>query len=138
MHLHANIVAIFLIVDDDRDIVEMLRQLLILEGHTVLTAYSGQDGIDALRTCRPDAILLDVEMPILSGPDMAYRMFEHNCGDELLPILILSGASDVNLIAKRVGTPYFLCKPYKIDALLSMLDRILTEHIAPLHKKRLA
>ena len=79
----------------------------------------------------PDVVLLDVEMPLLNGPDMAYQMFIHNCGLECIPIVLLSGIASLTDVAARVGTPYYLEKPYSLGAVLSMCERALAERIAP-------
>jgi DNA-binding NarL/FixJ family response regulator len=50
------------------------------EGHVVRVANDGEAGLRLLDESRPDAIVLDVEMPRLDGPTMAYRMFVHNAG----------------------------------------------------------
>jgi CheY-like chemotaxis protein len=63
-----------LIADDDADAVEALREVMTLEGHEVRVAYDGGEGLAALATRIPDVVLLDVEMPVLDGPDMANEM----------------------------------------------------------------
>jgi CheY-like chemotaxis protein len=80
-----------LIVDDDADAAEALREVMTLEGHEVRVAYDGREGLAALATRIPDVVLLDVEMPVLDGPDMANEMLVHNLGLERLPIVLLSG-----------------------------------------------
>jgi FixJ family two-component response regulator len=77
--------------------------------------------------------LLDVDMPVLDGPGMAHQMLLHNAGEERIPILLVSGRSDLPEIAARMGTPYFLAKarPDYLEALLGLLDRALRERLAP-------
>jgi FixJ family two-component response regulator len=79
----------------------------------------------------PDAVLLDVEMPILDGPGMAYQMFVRNCGLENIPIILLSGVVDLEQVAARVGTPYFLGKPYALGSVQALCDRALVERTPP-------
>lgn len=79
----------------------------------------------------PHALVLDVDMPILGGPGMAHKMLLHNCGEERVPIILMSGNPDLPEIAKRMGTPYFLAKPCRIDTFLKVLDRALSERLAP-------
>jgi FixJ family two-component response regulator len=76
-------------------------------------------------------VLLDVEMPVLNGPDMAYELFVHNCGDENIPIILVSGNVDLPGAAAQVGTPYFLAKPYDADGVFAIVDRALAERTPP-------
>lgn len=128
---YAKSMAEILIVDDDRDIVELTRQVVSFEGHTSRQAYNGQEGLEKMREKLPDLILLDVEMPVLDGPSMAYRIIIHDAGHERVPIVLLSGAEKIYLIARRIGTPYFLPKPYSLDAFIQLINRALLERIAP-------
>ena len=121
-----------LLVDDDNDLVESLGDLLRREGHVVHTAGTGEEGLQFLRSASlPDAVILDVDMPILGGPGMAHEMLVHDAGEERIPIILVSGNDDLPQIAKRMGTAYFLAKPCGIDAFLHLLDRALSERRAP-------
>jgi DNA-binding NtrC family response regulator len=120
-----------LIVDDDRDIAEAAAESLACEGHTIRIARDGVEGLELLRERRPDVVLLDVEMPRLTGPEMAYQAFLTDAGLEQVPVVLLSGAVDLLRMAARVGTPYFLAKPYKLETLLALLARVLVEREPP-------
>lgn len=121
-----------LLVDDDSDLVEVLGDLLRDEGHLVHTAATGEEGLLVLRSASlPEALVLDVDMPILGGPGMAHKMLLHDAGEENIPIILVSGNPDLPGIAKRMGTPYFLGKPCRIGPFLSLLARALSERRAP-------
>jgi DNA-binding NtrC family response regulator len=120
-----------LIVDDDRDIVEALAELLVSEGHRVRVAYDGAEGVDCLRNRTVDLILLDVDMPQLSGPEMAYEVFLMDVGREKIPVVLLSATPDLGRVAAAVGTPYFLGKPYPADDLFRLIARALVEQRPP-------
>jgi DNA-binding NtrC family response regulator len=124
-------VADVVLVDDDEDVAWALEQLLQLAGHTVRVAHDGEEGLLLLEQQLPDLAILDVEMPLLDGPSMAYRMFVHNCGLENIPIVLISGVFDLPSVAARVGTPYFSPKPFETAAILSLVDRALTERALP-------
>jgi DNA-binding NtrC family response regulator len=120
------------LVDDDNDLVEAFAELLRAEGHEVRTARTGEEGLKALRVAPlPDAVVLDVDMPVLGGPGMAHRMLLHDAGEERIPILLVSGSEGLPQIAARMGTPYFLRKPCNIGQFLHTLDRALRERSAP-------
>jgi DNA-binding response OmpR family regulator len=120
-----------LLVDDDRDIADTLAEFLRDEGHLVRIADNGGEGLRVLEDGYPDLVLLDVEMPVLDGPCMAHQMFLRDLGRERVPILFLSGVADLPRVAARVGTPYYLPKPFSLDRLLHMLARALRERAAP-------
>lgn len=120
-----------LLVDDDNDVVETLLEILEGKGHQVRTAADGAQGLMRIQERFPELVLLDVDMPVLSGPGMAYRMFIQNAGREKLPIILLSGAPDLRLIAAEVGTPYYLAKPYRLVTFLALLERALRERTPP-------
>ena len=118
-----------LIVDDD---VDSVTDLLKVEGYAVHSAHTGEEGLSALRSASlPDAILLDVDMPVLGGPGMAHKMLLHDAGEERIPIVLYSGRSDLRAIASKMGTPYSIGKPFTLDALLSLLGRAISERVAP-------
>lgn len=120
-----------LIVDDDADITAALEALMESEGHVVRTAQDGDSGLRALSARLPDVLITDVEMPLLDGPGMAHRMLVENCGKEAVPIVIISGAQDLARIARRVGTPYSLAKPFGATEVLDVLARALAERTPP-------
>lgn len=120
-----------LIVDDDPDVVEALSDLLTLEGHSVRTARDGLDGLSCLDARLPDVVLLDIEMPQMTGPEMVYRMFVDDLGRERVPVVLVSGKVDLPGVAAEVGTPYALGKPYTLDEITAIIDRALRERAAP-------
>jgi CheY-like chemotaxis protein len=120
-------VADLLVVDDDEDVAETLADILRDEGHVVRTACDGSQGLERLAERLPDAVLLDVEMPLLTGPQMAVRMFLNDCGQEDIPIILQSGVKELTAVAALVQTPYFLSKPFTIEEMLSLLSRVLVE-----------
>jgi CheY-like chemotaxis protein len=124
-------VADLLVVDDDVDVGDMLADILRDEGHTVRVARDGAEGLVRLGERLPDAVLLDVEMPVLTGPEMAMRMFIHDCGQEEIPIVLQSGVKDLAAIAALVDTPYFVSKPFTLGELLEHVGRALVERVAP-------
>ncbi len=120
-----------LIVDDDAMIAETVADILADEGHTVRMGHDGAEGLGLMAQRLPDLVVLDVEMPQLSGPEMAHRMVVENAGRERIPIVLLSGAAYLERVAAMVGTPYALTKPCQLDTLLQTMRRALAERRAP-------
>lgn len=120
-----------LVIDDDIDSAEVLAQVLELQGHTVRVGYNGQEGLRLATERTPQVALLDIEMPLLDGPGMAHEMLLHDLGLEHVPVVFLSGAANLREVAARVGTPYFLAKPYGYKQVVDIVGRALAERIAP-------
>ncbi len=123
-----------LIVDDDADTADVSRMLLESAGHHIRIAHTGEEGLASLGAAPlPDCLLLDVEMPVLSGPLMAHEMLLRDAGEEKIPILLVSGRADLPAVAALMGTPYFLKKasPHYGEVLLEILARALREKRAP-------
>lgn len=120
-----------LIIDDDPDGAEALAEIMKAEGHEVRVGYDGEEGLRLASERTPDVALLDVEMPALTGPGMAYGMFVRDMGLEEVPVIFLSGVADLSDVAAKVGTPYFLPKPFRYRQIMDLLQRALTERVAP-------
>ena len=114
-----------LVVDDDRDTVNMLAALLRTEGHVVHGVHTGKEVLPAARLFRPDAIILDISVPGMSGyaaaQEIRYSFTEARC-----PLLIaISGmwkeAAD-RRVAQQVGFDHHLMKPCDPVGLLRLLE----------------
>jgi DNA-binding NtrC family response regulator len=120
-----------LLLDDDDDMRDVMSDMLTLEGHEVRTGRNGVEGLQALDVELPQIVITDLEMPVLDGYGMVYRLFVENLGRENVPIIVISGAAVLPQIAAALGTPYFLPKPFSLEALLTLINRALAEAIPP-------
>jgi DNA-binding NtrC family response regulator len=120
-----------LVVDDDSDYAESFAEVLQDEGYDVQRACNGEEGLRSIHKAYPDAVLLDVDMPVMSGPDMAWEMLLRDCGAEEIPIILMSGNVDLIGIAARMGTEYFVAKPADLWGMMRLIDRVLKERRAP-------
>ena len=77
-----------LIIDDDVHIGDMLREVLVQEGYSVLRAYSGTEALYLLSQNKPDLVLLDLMLPGLSGEEVLPHI-------ENIPVIVLSAKVDV-------------------------------------------
>ncbi len=120
-----------LVVDDDPDVAELLVTILEARGYACRLARDGHEALHLLHEELPDLVVLDVEMPQLSGPGTAYRMFIEDSGMEDVPIVLVSGVVNLQGIAHQVGTPYFLAKPFDVGSFLAMVERMNQERVPP-------
>jgi len=123
-----------LIGEDDREQALALRSILVDEDYDVALATDGAQVVRLAQKLRPDLILLDVHMPVLSGFDA----LEELVGDARtrdLPILIVSGADDMlpRVRELKLDTVDFLRKPFSLMELLARVDRSLNQAAAREH-----
>ncbi len=106
-----------LVVDDDVEIREPLIELFETEGYPVATAADGRQALEEARRFRPDVILLDVRMPVMSGPEFrAEQVRDPSLAN--IPVIVISAEShdmDVDLC---------LTKPCPIDEVLDAVRHI--------------
>ncbi len=111
-----------LIVEDDRDNREMLRQLMELDGHQVLTAGDGAEGLKAIVEHRPEVALVDLHLPVLSGYEVARRARAHlECqGVRLIALTGYGGAKNQQAVI-QAGFDLHLVKPVSPEKLFQAL-----------------
>ena len=113
-----------IVADDDRDTVDMLATLLRDEGHDVHPVYQGKDVLPTARFVRPDAIIMDIVVPGMSGYAVAQEM-RHAFTEAKRPVMIaISGMwqerSD-RRIAQQSGFDHYLLKPCDPGDLIALL-----------------
>lgn len=113
-----------MICDDDKGILEMLELFLDLEGYNVLCEINSTNLTKQLVAHKPDLLLLDLWMPVLSG-DQLIKVIRNTPEIETLPILVLSASVDGADIAKDLGADGFIAKPFDLDAITNTIERIL-------------
>ncbi|MBD2363567.1 PAS domain S-box protein [Anabaena minutissima FACHB-250] len=114
-----------LVVDDDANIRELLRQQLENEGYNVREAKDGVDAIQQIKIARPDLILLDVMMPQINGFDVA-AVLKNDPQTADIPIIILSIIENKER-GYHIGIDRYLTKPINSQHLLSEIDLLLSQ-----------
>ncbi len=115
-----------LVVDDNISIVNMMQDLLHIQGHKTYTAYDGSAAAEKALELLPDLILLDVEMPGMDGISVCRNLREHKA-TRLIPIVILTGKTDTRTLmsAIKAGADDFLTKPADLPILKARVDSLL-------------
>ena len=112
-----------LVADDDRDAVVTLSTLLQDEGHQVLEVYRGDAVLQLVRRYRPDAVLLDIGMPGLTGFEIA-RQLRDELGRECPKLIAITAWAQASAreLGRLVGFSHYLVKPFETEALLALLE----------------
>ena len=118
--------ATILIVDDEREIRELLRYNLEREGYHVLTAQAGEEGLARIFSARPDLVLLDLLLPGLNGLEVL-REVRNEPSTRDLPILLLTarGAEMDKLLGFERGADDYITKPFSPREVLARVDAVL-------------
>lgn len=115
-----------LVADDERDTADGLALILSNEGHVVRAAYTGKEVLSALSLFRPDAIIIDIGLPGVSGYAIA-QAIRNSFTEIRRPLLIaitgLWKEAPDRLVAEQVGFDHFLLKPCKPDEVIRLLAR---------------
>ena len=107
--------ACVLVVDDDRDIRDLVHLVLADDGYEVVEAPNGAAALDAVAHCAPCAILLDVRMPVLDGPGFA-RAYRQLPGPHA-PIICMTAEAAAPVRCRELHADDSLGKPFDLDQL---------------------
>ena len=125
-----------LVVDDEPNIVDILRFNLQREGYEVLAAYDGQEGLDKARSEGPDLILLDVMLPEKDGFQVCEELRKT---DRLTPIIMLTAREEERdrVMGLELGADDYVVKPFSVRELLARVrtnirrTAVMTEEASP-------
>jgi CheY-like chemotaxis protein len=114
-----------LVVDDNQDIVEILKSRLEHAGFEVVCAYGGQEAIDSVQANRPDLVILDISMPGMDGYQTGVAI--KNIAN--IPIIISSAKAqkeDVFRALQEINPAAYIVKPFDPRALIEAVNKALT------------
>jgi two-component system KDP operon response regulator KdpE len=116
-----------LVVDDEPQVLRLLRTALTERGYDVTTAPSGEEAIEAFRRRLADVIILDLVMPGMSGLDVCRAVREQSA----VPVIVLSAHGDERdkVLALDLGADDYLTKPFGMEELLARI-RVALRHSA--------
>ena len=112
-----------LIVEDDRNIAELLQMYLEKEGYAVTTAGDGGQGLQKFRSIKPDLVLLDVMMPVMDGWTVCRAIRE----ESKTPIIMLTakGETDDKVTGLKAGADDYVTKPFEMKEVLARIEAVL-------------
>jgi len=110
-----------LLVDDEPDVLKVIKIRLEAAGYVVVTATNGQEALDCLFRACPDLIITDVLMPVMDGFAF-YKKLKHNPATADIPVLVLTARGHMEDSFRVMGADDFLIKPFDPKDLLSKID----------------
>ncbi|MES2829259.1 MAG: response regulator [Bacteroidota bacterium] len=107
-----------LAVDDDNDIVDIIKIILEDEGYEVTTLTNGREVLTSIAMSRPDLILLDVMLGGIDGRDIC-RAIKADANTSDIPVVMISASHNLHNLLTEKGSPNdFIAKPFDIDYLV--------------------
>jgi len=116
-----------LIIDDSREIVKHLTETVLPSfGYRTLYAYDGKSGLESIRENEPDLVMLDFNLPQMTGLDVLQQMAQESLKT---PVVLMTGyGSELSAIeAFRLGAKDYIIKPFTVDEIVETIDRALME-----------
>jgi len=114
-----------LLVDDDSEIIDSLRIALESQGHTVLVARDGNQGLALAEREQPQLIILDMMMPKRSGFLVLERIRRNQVSNARIIMITANEGSRHKAYAEMLGVDDYIRKPFAMDRLLESVQRLL-------------
>jgi GAF domain-containing protein/CheY-like chemotaxis protein len=127
-----------LVIDDSKEIIKHLTEYVLPTfGYKTLQAYDGRTGLKLIRDEKPDLVMLDYNLPEMTGIDILQQMAQDSINT---PVVLMTGyGSELSAIeAFRLGAKDYLIKPFTVDEIVETIDRALVETRLLHDKKELA
>jgi class 3 adenylate cyclase len=115
--------ATILIADDREDNVDLVRDLMLMEGYKVVVAYDGQEALDQIHEHMPDLVILDLNMPRLNGYEVCERL-KADPETANIPVLMLTAwaGPDQRVKGLQLGAEDYLAKPFDYRELIARVE----------------
>lgn len=121
-----------LIIDDDEDMQDLLREALEIEDYEVMVAEDGIVALDTIKDSPPDLILLDLMMPRMDGSTFAHELREQNLASTV-PIIVVSADVNAKQKVEQMGADSYITKPFDLHHLLDEVSHF-TDPLTPPHE----
>ena len=126
---HGSSPSSILVVDDNKDNADIIRDYLAAQGHSITVAYSGDEALAAFERVRPRLVLLDVMMPGKDGWEVCRDMKAHPTLGKLVRIIMVTALDDWmnKRLAIQTGADDFVEKPFELAKLGAAVNRNLAK-----------
>lgn len=115
-----------LIIDDESNIVELIKYNLEMNGYKVLYAYDGNEGLNIAREQKPDLILLDIMLPKMDGFDVC-KEIKKDKDIEHIPVIMLTAKGEEfdKILGLELGADDYITKPFSVRELLARIKAVM-------------
>ena len=122
-----------LIVDDDSDILDVLKIILEAEGYEVLEGHDGQEALDIIKKTTPDLLIIDFKMPKKCGDEVC-RILKSDILVQHMPIIMLTGKGEVadKVHGINAGADDYMVKPFEPQELVARVKMVLRRTVRDL------
>ncbi|MFL5786314.1 MAG: response regulator transcription factor [Bacteriovoracaceae bacterium] len=113
-----------LVIDDELDILDSVEAVLDIDGYKTSRCSEPLKAIALMKTLKPDLVILDVMMPMKSGPEI---LLEMKSTPELkkIPCILMSAGTNVNYEQEKYGWDIYMKKPFDLDDLLANVKKLI-------------
>src|SRR5512146_3397891 len=118
-----------LLVEDDPDILNLLKTTLDFNGYRVVTTHNGQEGLEAVQHERPAMVVADIMMPRLDGFGLVNRL-RIDPATRAIPVVLVTATyvtPEDQQFAQNIGATRFIQKPIDLELLLGTIHELLTQ-----------
>jgi two-component system alkaline phosphatase synthesis response regulator PhoP len=117
-----------LVVDDEQDIVTLIKSRLELSGYEVIAAYDGNEGLEKARKEKPDMVILDIMLPKIDGFQVC-RMLKFDSDYKNIPVMLFSARAGEHdkATGEEAGADAYLVKPFDSNVLIAKVKELLKD-----------
>ncbi|OGS45701.1 MAG: hypothetical protein A2539_08095 [Elusimicrobia bacterium RIFOXYD2_FULL_34_15] len=128
-----------MVVDDDKNLLDLLEINLKKSGYNVVSALDGIEGLKKTKIFKPDLVIVDLKMPGMDGYHFCWNiLYEDGLYISPVPKIIILTARDEKLdrgISKKIGVDAYITKPFEIEMVINKVKALLGENVMGIKKK---
>lgn len=118
-------------IEDESEMIDLVRLILARKGYEVIGAYGGREGIDSVKKLSPDLVLLDLMMPDLDGWDV-YQQMKADESTRNIPVIVITAKAQsidrvLGLHIAKVDD--YIAKPFSPQELLNSVEKVMSRHV---------
>lgn len=115
-----------LVIEDERDLVEVLTYNLSKEGYEVISAYDGKEGLQRAQLNQPDLIVLDLMLPVMDGLEVCRQIRSDSRTQSIRVLMLTARSEDVDeIVGFNMGADDYVTKPFKVKPLVHRIKALL-------------
>jgi len=117
-----------LIIEDEKQLVEMLKMRLEKEGYSVIVSYDGRDGLEKARTEKPGLVILDLMLPIMDGYKVCALLKKDSRYSKIPIVMFTAKAQDSDReLGMEMGADAYITKPFDAPVLLAKIREFIKD-----------